>query len=433
MQVRRRAHWIICCSAPITIGLFGGALLRAADKAPVPPVDAQDAALALVKDVYGDEHAEAKSSEQKTALVRRLLQAAKGSDRDTANRYALLRVAWDIATDAGDAKLAMQVTEEMVNAYEVDALNARIATVKATAESVRSSTQRTALATVAMDVVDEAVAGDNYGSATELAVIALAAARKAQDWQLVKRIVARDRTVKEMAEAHAKAQAALATLENDPTNAEANQVVGEYCCFAKGDWTKGIPMLALGSDETLRTLAQKDLKGASSPNEQMQIGDGWWEIAPATLGDQREASLMRAGCWYRAAKAGLAPGLMLDKVEKRLEEIDKIDRPKPAPIRSNSVAVSVKEPWPFAMPVKKGQTLHIIATGRWRVLGGGQWHGPNDARFYLQGRLGQGEPFKVGSEFRLDIREAGTLYLGMREGGKYSNNSGEIIAVIRSR
>ena len=330
MQSFQRMHSIILCGQLVTaVWYLAGVPVHAEDKVPVPSAAAQDKALALVKDVYGEEYAKAESSEEKTAFAEKLLQTAKGTNQGTANHYALLRVAWDVATQAGDAKVALQVTDAIAGVYEVNALSAKVATVKITIGFARTSTQNTSLSTVALEVVDEAVADDDYDRATELTEIALAAARKARDWQLVKQIAARDKTVKEMAEAHAKAQEALATLESNPTDPAANQAVGEYFCFVKGDWGKGIPMLALGSDEALRTLAQKDLKGASLPNEQVELGDGWWELAHSHKGERREMLLLRAGNWYDAAKAGLSTGLTLAKVEKRLEEIEKIGRPAP--------------------------------------------------------------------------------------------------------
>ena len=94
------------------------------------------------------------------------------------------------------------------------------------------------------------------------------------------------------------------------------------------------------------------------------------------------------------------------------------------------VSISVKQPWPFSMKVKTGQTLHITATGKWRILPRGKQHGPNDAKFYLRGRLGNGAPFKVGSKYTLEVKEDATLYLGIREGGIYGNNSGSVKVVI---
>ncbi|MBC8872574.1 MAG: hypothetical protein H8E44_24330 [Planctomycetes bacterium] len=316
MQSVQRIHSIVVWGALVTgIWLLHGRPVHADDKPPIPSGAALDEALKLVKDVYGDEHAKAESSEEKTAFAEKLLQTAKATNQGAANHYALLRVAWDVATQAGDAKLAMHITDQIAGVYEVNALGARVATVKTTVGFVRSSTQRTALAAVALELVREAVAHDDYESAAELTEIALAAARKARDWQLVKRIADRAKEVKEAADAYGRVRKVLATLENDPADADANQVAGEYSCFVKGDWKKGIPMLALGSDEALKVLAQKELKGAGSPEEQAELGDGWWDMAQTRQGGQRETLLLHAGRWYREAKPGLSSALTLDKIE----------------------------------------------------------------------------------------------------------------------
>lgn len=328
MTASQRMHRAVCCSTLVVgICLLLSRPLHADDRPPIPSGAAMDEAMRLVKDVYGDEYTKAESSEQKTAFAQKLLQTSRGTEQRTANHYALLRVAWDVATQTGDAKLAIQITDEIVGVYNVNPLSAKVATVRTTAELVRSSAQRTALAALALELVREAVADDDYDSATELAEISLAAARKARDWQLVKRIVARTNEVKEAAVAYGKVQKTLVTLESNPTDAEANQVAGEYSCFVKGDWQKGIPMLALGSDHSLRALAQKELKGTSSAQEQADLGDGWWDVAQTRQGAQREALLLHAGRWYREAKPGISSALILDKIEKRLNEIAGLDRP----------------------------------------------------------------------------------------------------------
>ncbi|MBC8872573.1 MAG: hypothetical protein H8E44_24325 [Planctomycetes bacterium] len=341
MVALRRTHWSICCSTLVVgILLLHGRPLHADDKPPIPSGAALDEALKLVKDVYGDEYAKAEKPEEKTTFAKKLLKAAKETNQGTANHYALLRVAWDVATQAGDAKVALQVADAIAGVYEVNVLDAKVATVKTTAGFVRTSPQNTALATVASEVAEEAVAGDHYDSATELTEIAVVAARKARDWQLVKQIVARDKRIKEMAKAHARAQEALATLENDPTNPAANQAAGEYFCFVKRDWTKGIPMLALGSDETLKALAQKELKVARDPKEQVPLGDGWWELAEGSEGEAKLPFVERAAYWYRRALPGLTQ-LVRIKVDRRLAEIDEATQDGPAkPEKTTTISPS---------------------------------------------------------------------------------------------
>ena len=55
-------------------------------------------------------------------------------------------------------------------------------------------------------------------------------------------------------------KAAQLTLEKTPDNPAANLVLGKYFSFVKGDWAKGVPMLALGKDEDFSALAKQDLE-----------------------------------------------------------------------------------------------------------------------------------------------------------------------------
>ncbi len=57
----------------------------------------------------------------------------------------------------------------------------------------------------------------------------------------------------------------------------ANLTAGKYTCFSKGDWKKGLSMLAVGGDPLLRALAERDLKGPATPEEKASLGDAWRE------------------------------------------------------------------------------------------------------------------------------------------------------------
>jgi hypothetical protein len=86
-------------------------------------------------------------------------------------------------------------------------------------------------------------------------------------------------------------------------------------------------MLARGGDEVLQALAQTELAGAATVQEQLALGDRWWELAEKSEGEDRDAPRLRAGFWYQKAGTGLAAGLARLKVEKRLAEIARIERP----------------------------------------------------------------------------------------------------------
>ena len=115
-------------------------------------------------------------------------------------------------------------------------------------------------------------------------------------------------TKTESEKAYADTQEATATLKEKPDDPEANLALGKYRCFNRGDWDKGLPMLAKGDDGKLKALAEKDIAGAASAKEQAKLADAWWNVSRG-----------RAIYWYEQALPGLA-GLEKDRVEKRIGE-----------------------------------------------------------------------------------------------------------------
>jgi formylglycine-generating enzyme required for sulfatase activity len=94
--------------------------------------------------------------------------------------------------------------------------------------------------------------------------------------------------------------------------------------LVKGDWKRGVPMLALGSDAALKAAAIKDLRGATKAEEQAAIGDAWWDLAETKQGEERDMLRLRAGFWYRQAGPKLAEGLVGLKIKQRLADIGKL-------------------------------------------------------------------------------------------------------------
>ena len=113
-------------------------------------------------------------------------------------------------------------------------------------------------------------------------------------------------------------------MDDNPTEPAANLAAGCYLCFVKGNWNRGVAMLALGSDEPLKAVALMELRGAASADEQAAIGDAWWDVAEARQGDERDTLRLRAGFWYRQAEPMVAGGLVGLKIKQRLEAIAKL-------------------------------------------------------------------------------------------------------------
>ena len=308
-------------------GLNSAAGQENSDKRPLPDSAGLKQALSLLREVYEQEFSQAKTSAQQSALAHKLLQQANSSAEVPVEQYAMLKVARDVAIRAGDTQTAMRAVEAMGEEFQLDGLQIKAQTITKLARTAKSSAQKKALAATAADLIDEAVADDDYAVAQQLAHVALTAARTSRDRTLIQRVTACNQQLQKSLKTHAQFEQALATLEEKPVDPEANLAAGKYLCLQKGDWQRGGPMLALGSDEALRAPARRELKKPASADEQVALGDAWWEVAQAKKGSEKHALLSRAGHWYQRAKSNSLAGLMLVKVNKRLAEIAQIEQP----------------------------------------------------------------------------------------------------------
>ena len=292
----------------------------AAPRVPVPDAAAQQKALDLIREVYGKDLDKAKNSVQKLAVAKRLLEQATRSKGQPASHFVLLREARDLSVRAGMAETALQAIDRMAAVFQIDGLEMKVATIGKLAKSARLTVQSSVLSTSAAGLIDEAISGDNYETADRLAAVALAAARKARDGAMVKEMGVRKREVEKAAQTYAKVQGALVTLNENPVDPDANLAAGEYFCFVKNDWEKGVPMLALGSNQALKTVAVKELTESTSPGQQAALGDGWRDLAQSRTDLPGKDLQERAAWWYLKALPELSD-LARVNVEKSLRAL----------------------------------------------------------------------------------------------------------------
>lgn len=315
----------------LAVALVGLTSLRAQDpmaKKPIPDAGSLRRALTLVEEVYGREFRSAGELAQKISLVDRLLQKADESAADPTAQYALLKVAKDIAVLAGEGELAVRTVDKMAATFAIEVFPAKIETLLKAAEAAQQAKQRATIVAQAAILIKEAVQQDAFADARALSQMAIDAARRSGDLEILKNMVAQDKDLEQTASAYEDAKDSFARLKVDVVDPDANLVVGRYYSLVKGDWEKGRSYLALGSDETLKALAIKELKGVFRADEQVAMGDGWWEFAATNEEDVARQCQARAGYWYRLALPSLT-GLSRDKVESRLSLLraDKTPRP----------------------------------------------------------------------------------------------------------
>jgi hypothetical protein len=290
-------------------------------KAPVPDADAQAKAEKLIREVFKAEYSRTRSADL-IRLAEKLLERAQLTIEEPAQRFVLLREATSLAARGGNIDLALQAITEMERDYAIeDALDQKLAALDKVNKQVSiGPSSKKAVIENALVVVDEAVAADNFDLAIKLVDLADVAARKIANPPLIKRVQGRAKELAEQRKDYEKIEEALETLKKQPKDAEANLTVGKYLCLTKGDWDKGLPRLALGSDGTLQALARKEAAKPTTAAARTDLADGWWDLAAGERGPAKPHLQRRAYYWYKLAIADLM-GLQKEKVEQRLRAL----------------------------------------------------------------------------------------------------------------
>ncbi|MCE9546687.1 MAG: RICIN domain-containing protein [Planctomycetia bacterium] len=306
----------VCCLAP------AGALASDEDaRQPVPDAAAQSAALAHLKEQFN--FAELRKNEEPSKLARSMLEQAAHTADNPPLKYVLFRQANEFAVDAHDPALAMETVDEVAKCFEVDVLAAKTSALQ---KIFKGSTSSEAHGAELVDALaDEALAADRYEIADNLAAISERLA--GNDAELKKKQHLRRSALRAMALKFTAVEKAITQLETIPDDADLNFTVGKYRAFQQGDWRRGIPMLALGSDRKIAAVAQRELHPPEDPAEQKALADQWWDIASTEYGLSKKTVQGHAVDWYRKALPGLN-GLDRLAVEKRLPPLPRVNLQK---------------------------------------------------------------------------------------------------------
>lgn len=297
-----------------------------AKRTPVPSADEQAKLQKQVDDVY--KPAEATTPQKKLELAEKMFATGDETKDDPASRYVLMRSAWRLAGEAGNLELALDMIDRAQEWYQFDPLEAKVEVLERTEKllgpgpETEATSQR--LVQTAMSLVDAALRNDDFQTATRLLEkIAVPAARRTTDKQLVGELAKRRAQVRRYREEYAEVEKAKETLVGNEADGDANLTLGRWYCLAKGKWEQGLPYLAKGSDQELADLAQRELQGVTSSQAQVELADGWWELGERAGSMQKEPTIAplraRAAHWYRQALPFLT-GIVREKAEKRLAD-----------------------------------------------------------------------------------------------------------------
>ncbi len=298
----------------------------------VPEAAAVQKAMKVLEEVYREDFAAAKTPDKKRALAGRLLAEALEAQVPV-EQFVLLQAARQLAVQAGDVPLALRATDAAVERFQLDPLKVKTEVLEGLSRPGILAPPLE-VADAAEPLIEDAVCQEAFDTAGRLCRVALNAARRTRNADLIKRLTTRSREIEQATKAYQKIQAAQETLRENPKDPAAHLVLGRHLCFSKGRWDQGLPHLAQCADETLRQLAEQDLAGPTEPAQQVSLAEGWWSRAEQEQDAAAKVQIQsRAAYWYQAALPHLS-GLDKIKVEKRLQEAAQAKAASPDPASS---------------------------------------------------------------------------------------------------
>ena len=286
---------------------------------PVPSKEQLREPKKLIRSLFSDQYAD-RSENGKRSLATLLLTQGLETKDDPVARYALLSEALEFSKKVGDTETAWAVTDVIVEDYEVDPFEFRCDVLR---ELGKSSEDPAAFSTMAGDcqeLIDRELELDQYESALAKSRKLLVVAKKGANEATIEFLDKSVKRIKKLATAYSAIEDQVAIAKEQPGNQAANQATGEFYCFQKGDFDKGLPFLALGDSAEMSTLAKQDLNSGGVTEQLVALGDSWWELAENENSDHSARIIKNRAFEIYFDVVAKTTGLTRKRIEKRLSE-----------------------------------------------------------------------------------------------------------------
>lgn len=311
------------CGVVFVLAFLSGAA-TAQEKLPIPAKADLARAEKLIADLFKDELARLKKEpELRSALALRFLEEARETRDDPAGRYALLLEARRLASDAGDGATALAAIEELAQGFMLQpraALEMKIAALNDATKGLTTPAGYQALVDSSLVLLEDALAADDYPAGKGLLDAAEAAARKLRNVPLVAAIRKRQGEVAGLEKEFARWKPFADALEKKPDDPTANLEMGKYQALIKGDWERGLPLLAKAKKDLFSEAARLDLADPRDGAAQKAVAEAWLTAGKDLEGTMRSNTLLRGYQWYLQALGDLS-GAERKNVEKTLAGI----------------------------------------------------------------------------------------------------------------
>jgi hypothetical protein len=274
-----------------------------------PEAAAQKESEKKIHEMYKVDYQKKQPAEAR-AFAQRLLESGQKIVDDDAMKFALLREARDVAAKSGDLDVMAAAVDEMAKVFAVDPISLKLAAISKV--STKTPEAAVTLSQGYLIIAQQASDADKYDEALKATASAETNAKASKDMALVIICQSLQRDLNEIRKEFQKLKPD--TLDRAP--------MGAFLCLAKGDWAKGLPFLALGTDAQLKDYAEKDVANPPDPQKQAELGDAWWTLGISEKNAIKKRHIQeRAVFWYKQCAKKLA-GNAKGRAEERIKIVE---------------------------------------------------------------------------------------------------------------
>jgi hypothetical protein len=272
----------------------------------------------LFKDAFADQLKD-RSGTARRKLAKSLLEYAAKPNNAPADTFVLLTGAIEAAEEGASLRLSFKAAEELSSNFNVDESATKIEVADKVWSIPPTGSASVANVQATIDLIDQLAAEEDFATAVRLDSSLQHLAAHVADWELKVVVQNHAKDLAAARDGQSKLAQSMEKIKSSPDDAAANSAVGDYLCFVRGNWEKGLPFLAKGEDATVKALAGAEVRKPEGVEAMATVADGWWNAAAKMTGAKRMKTLQHAVGLYRNALAD-SSGLRRLTIEKRLAE-----------------------------------------------------------------------------------------------------------------
>jgi hypothetical protein len=274
---------------------------------PIPSATDLARSRALLMELFAEPLKDATPAGRRRLAETLLAESVKTTD-NPGDQYAMLLASVKAAEAYGSVPLCFKAIDVLAKSFQVDAAATKSVVVFSIGLKVDSAADTDANLKAAVPLVEELVECGDYDGALKLCAILKPLAQG----ELAARLAKRVQEIRGTADL-------FALLRTKPDDLALNLAAGRYHCFASGQWAKGLPFLAKGSDTALAKAASNELAGAASASDAERVGVEWWKVAES-LNEADRSVVRRHAATLFAVSLPKTTGLSRKLLEKRIAE-----------------------------------------------------------------------------------------------------------------